>query len=230
MALPDLAAVGEFLEPIALKERMIVQELKKPVEHAYFVESGLISLRLVAAGSMLETAVVGSRGVIGASFLLGGHLPTHQSVVLFPGNALRIAIDDLRRVMSDRPGIQERLSRYVQALTQHSAQTGLCGVRHGLEQRLASWICLTCDATDGGALPITHEYFSTALGLHRSGVTRTLLRFERMGLIRKMRGVLHVDDRERLERVACNCCGIIANAYTAAEAPIAVHQQELASC
>lgn len=47
---------------------MVLQEPKKPVEHVYFVESGLVSLRVVAAGSMLETAVIGYRGVVGTSF------------------------------------------------------------------------------------------------------------------------------------------------------------------
>jgi hypothetical protein len=91
--------LGECLEPIVLKERMALQEPKRYVEHVYFVESGLVSLRVVAAGSMLETAVIGYRGVVGASFLWGGHLSTHQSVVFFPGSAHRIRVDELRRLV-----------------------------------------------------------------------------------------------------------------------------------
>ena len=59
LSLSDLAILSGHLEPILLKERTIIQELKKPVEHVYFVESGAISLRIVSAGSQLETAVVG---------------------------------------------------------------------------------------------------------------------------------------------------------------------------
>lgn len=217
ISLQDLAAIGEFLEPFVLRERTVLHEPKKSLDHVYFIESGLVSLRIVAAGSILETAVIGYHGAVGASSLLGGHLPTHQSVVLFPGSAHRIRVEDLRRLMTDRPGIREQLSRYAQALSLHSAQAGLCGVRHDREKRLACWICLASDAVDADVLPITHDYLSSVLGLRRASVTETLIRFEGQGLIRKMRGVLKLDERKSLEQKACSCYKLISGAYAACE-------------
>lgn len=215
LSLPDLAAIGEFLDPVTLKERAILVEPRKRVEYLYFPESGLVSTRIVSADSMLETALVGYRGAVGASYLLGGCTPAQQSVVLFPGSALRIQIEHLRRFMNERPQVHRHLLQYVQGLTIHSAQTCLCGVRHDLEQRLACWLCLACDNLSGHVLPVTHDYLSTALGLRRAGITETLLRFEFEGLIRKMRGVLQVDDRKRLEQKACSCYRIIVSGYAA---------------
>ncbi|MFB9265094.1 Crp/Fnr family transcriptional regulator [Bradyrhizobium erythrophlei] len=226
LSLRDLAAIGGFLEPIILKERMVLHEPRRQVDYVYFIESSVSSLRIVAAGSILETAVVGYRGAVGASFLLGAHLPIHQSAVLFPGSALRIRVDDLRRVVNERPQIRGHLGRYVQALLMHSAQTGLCGVRHDLEQRLACWLCLASDAFDGAVLPVTHDYLSAVLGLRRAGVTETLIRFEEQGLIRKKRGVLQIDERKRLQQRACSCYSIISNAYVSAEDMSAAHQAE----
>lgn len=217
--LQDLAAIKDFLEPIVLKEHMVLQEPKRRLDHLYFIESGLISLRIVAPGSLLETALVGYRGVVGVSLVVGGSITTQQSVVLFPGSALRIHVDDLRRVMSECPKILEYLLRYSQALSTHGAQTGLCGVRHELERRLACWLCLVCDAHDSDLLSVTHDYVSAVLGLHRAGVTRTLIRFEEQGLIRKMRGILQVKDRKRLEQKACCCYGVIASAYASSDQP-----------
>lgn len=216
LPLEDFAAIAEFLEPIALKERMILQEPSKPVEYVYFVESGIVSQRIVAAGSMFETAVVGYRGAVGASFLLEGHTPTYQSVVLFPGRALRIHREALLQLIGQRYQIRIDLLRYAQALTMHSAQTGLCGVRHNLEERLACWLGLTCDAYHNLVLPVTHNYLATALALRRAGITETLIRFEEQGLVRKMRGILQVNDRKRLEQKACSCYGVIAKAYDCA--------------
>ncbi|MCA6113121.1 Crp/Fnr family transcriptional regulator [Bradyrhizobium cenepequi] len=215
ISLQDLAAIGGFLEPIVLRERVVLQEPKRRPDHVYFIESGLVSLRIVAAESILETAVIGHQGAVGASFLLGGHLPTHQSVVLFPGSARRIRVEDLRRVMNERPEIREHLFQYVQALALHCAQTGLCGVRHDREKRLASWLCLASDALDAHVLPVTHDYLSSVLGLRRAGVTETLIRFEERGLIRKMRGVLQIDERKCLEQRACSCYRLISGAYAA---------------
>nr|AWL97870.1 Crp/Fnr family transcriptional regulator [Bradyrhizobium ottawaense] len=224
ISLQALGALGEFLEPIALRERMVLQEPKKPLEHVYFIESGLISLRIVAAGSILETALIGRRGAVGASVVVGGHLPTHQCVVLFPGRAHRIRITDLRRIANEHPEIREQLSRYVQALTLHSAQAGFCGVRHDREKRLASWLCLASDALDAHVLPITHDYLSSVLGLRRAGVTETLIRFEEQKLIRKMRGVLQIDERRCLEQKACGCYKLVSGAYASAESLIAASE------
>lgn len=213
ISLQDLAAIGEFLEPIVLRERMVLQESKRHLDHVYFIESGLVSLRIVAAESILETAIIGYRGAIGASLLGGAHLSMHQSVVLCPGSAHRIPVEELRRVMNERPEIREHLSRYDQALASHCALTGLCGVRHGREKRLASWLCLASDAVDAHVLPVTHEYLSSVLGLRRAGITETLNRFEEQRLIRKRRGVLQIDERKGLEQRACGCYKLISERY-----------------
>ncbi|MCC8968946.1 Crp/Fnr family transcriptional regulator [Bradyrhizobium brasilense] len=213
LSLQDLAAIGELLEPIVLRKRMVVQEPKRHLDHVYFVESGLVSLRVVAEGSILETAVIGYQGAVGASLLVGGHLSSHQAVVLFPGSAYRIRVEDLRRVMNERPEIRDHVSQYVQALNLHCAQAGLCGTRHDREKRLASWLCLASDAVDAPVLPVTHDYLSSVLGLRRAGVTETLIRFEEQGLIRKMRGVLQIDERKSLEQRACCCYKLVSSAY-----------------
>lgn len=217
ISLQDLAALGKCIEPIILRERMVLQEPKRHPEHVYFIESGLVSLRIVAAGNILETAVIGHQGAVGASFLVGGYLSTHQSVVLFPGSAHRIRIEDLRQLMNERSEIRKHLFRYVQALTLHWAQAGLCGVCHNRENRIASWLCLASDALDAPVLPVTHDYLSSVLGLRRAGVTETLIRFEQQRLIRKTRGVLQIDERKCLEQKACGCYKLIANAYASLE-------------
>lgn len=225
LSLPDLAAVGRYLEPVALKRRAILQEPKGAVEFVYFIEWGVVSVRIVAAGSTLETALVGYRGAIGVPYLLGGHIPTSQFVAISPGYALRIRRDHLRDLMDERPGLREHLLRYVQALSIHSAQAGLCGVRHSLQQRLAAWLCIAGDAFGDDCLPVTHDYFADVLGLRRASVTETLTRFEQRGLIKKSRGLLRVRERKRLELEACSCCALIADAYTAAEAPASLEQR-----
>lgn len=221
VSLQDLAAIGKFLEPIILRERMVLQEPKRHPDHVYFIEGGLVSLRIVAAGNVLETAVIGHQGVVGVSLLVGGHLSTHQVVVLVPGSAHRIRVEDLRQVMNERSEIREHLFRYVQALTLHSAQTGLCGVCHNREHRLASWLCLASDALDASVLPVTHDYLSSVLGLRRAGVTETLIRFEQQKLIRKTRGVLQIDQRNCLEKKTCGCYKLISSAYASLESETA---------
>jgi CRP-like cAMP-binding protein len=216
LSLVDFACLRPFLECVPLKERAVLQELKQRVEYINFVETGIVSLRTLATESILETAMVGRQGAVGASIVLGTDTSIHQSVVLVSGSALRIRVDDLHRLMHERPQIRAPLLQYVQALMIHVSQTALCGVRHELEQRLACWLCLACDALDGDVLPITHDDLSVILGLRRSGVTETLNRFEEEGLVRKMRGVLQIRERGRLEKKACGCYGIVTKGYHSA--------------
>jgi CRP-like cAMP-binding protein len=213
LALPDFACIRPFLQPVTLKEGAVLQEPKKRVEHINFVETGIVSLRTLASGSVLETAMVGRHGVAGASIALGTDTSMHQSIVLVSGSALRIHADDLCRVMIECPQIREYLLQHIQALIIQSSQRALCGVRHALEQRLASWLCTACDALEGDVLPMTHDHLSIILGLRRAGLTESLIRFEEQGLIRKTRGVLQVCERKLLQQKACCCYGVIANAY-----------------
>ena len=213
LSLSDFDCIRPFLEPVALKERSVLHEADKRIEHVNFIETGIVSLRTLAIGSVLETAMVGCYGAVGASIALGAETSLHRSIVLVPGHAMRISTGDLQRSMHERPQIREHLLRYVQSLMIHSSQISLCGVRHELEQRLACWLCLACDALDGNVLPITHDHISMILGLRRAGVTETLNRFEEEGLVRKTRGVLQVPDRRLLGQKACGCYAIIANRY-----------------
>ena len=202
-----------FLHAVDLKPRFVLQEPRKRIEYISFIETGIVSHRTLATECVLEFAMVGYQGIVGASVVLGSKVATHQSVALVAGTALRIHVDDLQRAMLERPHIRERLLQHIQALLIHGSQTALCGVRHPLERRLASWLCLACDALGRNVFPITHEHLSLTLGLRRAGITESLDRFDDAGLIRKARGVLEVRDRERLEQKACSCYQIIAGSY-----------------
>jgi CRP-like cAMP-binding protein len=209
----DLAFLTPFLHPVSLKERVVLQQPQKPIKHVDFIESGMISVRTLGTGDILETALIGRQGAAGASLALGCEVSAVQSIVVAPGQAFRIHADDLRLAMRKCPTIREHLLRYLHALMIHAAQMALCGMRHDLEQRLASWLGLACDALGSHILPITHEDLSTILGLRRPSVTEMLNRMEDDGLIRKMRGVMEIRDRTGLTLRMCGCHAAISGAY-----------------
>lgn len=212
-SLTDFDYIRPFLQPVPLRERVVLQESNRHVEFVHFIETGIVSLMTLASGSLLETAMVSSRGFAPMAVVLGARKSPHRSTVLVAGSALRIRVEDLERSIRERPQIREHLLRYVQSLMVHGSQTALCGVRHHLEQRLASWLCQACDAVGADTIPITHDHISTILGLRRAGVTETLNRFQDQGLLRKIRGVIQIRDREQLERQTCGCYRTITDAY-----------------
>ena len=213
----EFASVRPRLHAVLLEESAILHESRKRIEHVYFVESGVVSLRTVTSGSILEAAMIGRQGATGMSVVLGCEQSPYQSTVLLPGRALRIHVDDLQQTMQERPLIREHVLRHLYASIVHCLQTSLCGARHGPEARLACWLCVACDMLHSEILSITHEDVSIALGLRRSGVTESLIRFEEQGLLRKMRGLLEVTDRNGLQHKACDCYPVITSAYDAAK-------------
>lgn len=215
LCLDDFQAIRSHLQPVLLKPRAVLQEQRRSADGVYFIESGLVSLRVLATDSLLQIAFVGRGGAVGASLALGIPNSIHQSVVLFSGRAQWIAATDLRQLMIERPGIRECLLNYAHGLLLHTSQVALCCARHHPEQRIATWLCLASDGHASVTLPVTHDDLSLMLGLRRPTVTATLLRLEENGLVRKMRGVLEVRDREGLEQNCCPCFRIITDSYRA---------------
>jgi len=103
----DFACISPFLQPVALKKSAVLQEKNRSVEYVNFIESGIVSLRTLGTGSILETATVGCQGMVGVSVALGAEKSIHQSIILVSGSALRIRAEDLQRSMSERPQIRE---------------------------------------------------------------------------------------------------------------------------
>ena len=211
----DLEYMSPFLERIPLKERTLLQQPQSRIANVYFIEQGLVSLKTLAAGSMVETATVDYRGAVGFSVALGAIQSVYRSAVLAPGIAIRISDDNLRRCMEERAGIRSSMLRFVDSFIVHSSQQALCGMRHDLEPRLSRWICLACDALNRNTLAITHDQLSEILGCRRATVTKTLLALEEQALVEKTRGALQLRDRELLRLKACCCYRIVSEAYQA---------------
>lgn len=209
----DFWTLRPYLRRVSFNQHAIIQEHSKLITHVDFIEAGLVSLRAIADGSVIETAIVGRQGISGASIVLGGRHAAHQSRALIAGSALRIEVDDLLRSMEKRPTIRNGMLSYVEALMIHGAQLALCGVRHSIEERVAFWMCLASDAINCSTLPITHERISINLGVRRAGITEALSRFQTEGVIRKMRGALEIAERGRLEASACCCYRVVAASY-----------------
>ena len=210
----DFEALRPHLVPIELKRRAIVQEANTPVKHVHFIESGFMSrVARTHSDGLVEVAIVGRYGFIGIGAALGTMVSLNRTLVLIPGMALRICVDDLQSAMRQRPNIREYLLRYVQSLLLQKSQTALCNVRHELEQRLARWMLLACERLDEDTLPVTQDLLSMMLGVRRAGVSVALAKFEAEGLIRKSRGSIDVLDVARLEQRACECYRIIRQSY-----------------
>jgi CRP-like cAMP-binding protein len=201
--LPDLELV-----PLPLKQ--VFYERGDHVQHAYFPQSGMVSLVIrLEDGDIVEVGTVGSQGMVGVSLLMDGDTALHEAVVQAEGEALRLPAATLKLAIEKDRDLRRQFGGYVQCFHFEVAQTAACNASHALEQRLARWLLLTCHRIGSAQVPLTHEFMSMMLAVRRAGVTVAAGSLERAGFIRSHRGIINIPDRERLEEAACECYRLI---------------------
>jgi len=193
-------------EPCELVFDEVLCDAEQPYRHAYFPDSGLISLLSTLRGhNPLEMSLIGHEGMLGVSMILGVNMAPMRAVVQGPGAALRMPSAKLRSLLRNSPVLQKVLNRYLYLRLVELSLTGACTRFHHIEQRLARWLLLTHDRTKGDSFRLTHEYLADMLGVRRSGVTVAAGELQARELISYSRGEITILDRAGLEAASCGC-------------------------
>ena len=180
------------------------------IEQAWFPTSGLISV--VAAlrdGKRAEIATVGREGMAGLPLFLGSRTSLYEIVAQVSGDGVRLGAEDFLREVERSSALRTRMLKYSEARLAMTGQTAACNAAHPIRARLARWLLISRDSVDGDRFELTHEFLSTMLGAERPSVTVAAGALQRSGAITYRRGAVHVLDRSKLERTACECYGIV---------------------
>jgi CRP-like cAMP-binding protein len=212
----DLRRLAPHLERVDLARGTVLLEPHAELHHVWWPEDCIISLAIpTREGGAAEAATIGREGMVGCIAALG--VPPRalaRDVVQVPGRALRLPLATLREAFAARPRIHQVCLCYVAALIAHVLQAVACNALHTVEARLARRLLLFQDRVDGtGALPITQEYLAAMLGVQRTTVTTAARALQQAGLIAYKWGSVTVLDRAGLERVSCECYGVIREHY-----------------
>jgi CRP-like cAMP-binding protein len=210
----DFDALQPHLEPVSLELKQVLIEPNQPIEQVYFPESGYSSIVTNGGGTKIEIGLIGREGMVGVPIALGVRSNPFQYFIQNAGNGLRLATSDLEQVIDERPSLHRVLLRYAQALSIQTSSTAFANANHTLEMRLARWLLMCHDRTEGDDIAITHEFMSMMLGVRRAGVTTALHVLEGSHLIRSTRGLVTVRDRDGLERFADDAYGLPEAEYT----------------
>ncbi|MFT8246335.1 Crp/Fnr family transcriptional regulator [Roseomonas sp. BN140053] len=163
-------------------------------------------------GDGAEVGVIGYEGVVGLPVILGDDRDDLEAMVQYSGTALSISAGALRDVMTTDGALRTLLLRF--ALVHHGqvARTAACNGHHHTEQRLARWLLIAHDRSQGDEFPMTHELLAMMLGVRRAGVTVSAGMLQRAGLIEYQRGRITITDRPGLENASCECYGVVRRA------------------
>jgi CRP-like cAMP-binding protein len=204
----------EPMEYVRLPARYALLEAGKALRHLYFPASGVVSLVHVAeTGAMPEIAPVGAEGMIGVTALLGAERARHRAVVQIAGDAYRVPLSSARTAFAQSRAFQTLTLKFAEALILHLSQNVVCKLSHTVEQQFCQRLLLYADQIRGAALALTHEQIAEALGSRRQGITEAARKLQTRQVIAYSRGHISVLDRAALERYACECYGVVRDAY-----------------
>ena len=198
------------LRPVSLALGTVLHESGGRMPHIYFPTDSIVSLLYVLdSGASAEIAVVGNDGAVGVSLFMGGETTTSRAVVQSAGNAYRLTGARLKREFAVHGDLMYILLRYTQSLITQMAQTAVCNRHHAVDQQLCRWLLLSLDRLSSNELIMTHELIANMLGVRREGVTDAAGKLQKLGVIRYRRGRISVLNRPELERLCCECYGVV---------------------
>jgi CRP-like cAMP-binding protein len=210
--LPEVVRERLFprLELVEMPLGYVLYESGDILEHVYFPIDCIVSLLYVMEnGASAEIAVVGNEGMVGIALFMGGETTPNRAVVQNAGHAYQLKGDLLKMEFNRSGAFQHLLLRYTQALLTQMSQTAVCNRHHSIDQQLCRWLLLSLDRLSSNELRMTQALIAGMLGVRREGVTEAAGKLQDVGLISYKRGRITVLDRPRLEKVSCECYGVV---------------------
>jgi len=212
LALParNLKRLMPDLERIRCQRAQVLMDADSALDHVFFPDSGVVSVVAVYAnGSIIEMATIGREGCSGVQAILGAKRSSVQLLVQIPGSAAKMSRPAFTRAMQTMPAFRSVMDAYVQAFLEQVMVSVGCNGAHNLKQRLARWLLMMRDRSDGDALPITQSLLAEMLGVQRPTITNAAREFERAGLIERGRRQVTILDRKGLTAASCECYQLV---------------------
>ena len=181
--------------------------------HAYFPTSGMISRVERVAPASVESATIGSEGMLGLALFLGESVAAADWRVRIRGEAWRLPALSFLDLVERSSLFATTLKRYTSARLLVTYRSAGCSLLHSLPRRSARWLLFAHDCTQGDSFELTHADLAQLMGVRRAGVTLALGHLQREGIISSRRGKITVLDRGHLEAEACECAAMIHSRY-----------------
>ncbi|MFA6265732.1 MAG: Crp/Fnr family transcriptional regulator [Pseudolabrys sp.] len=210
----DLVLLTPLLRPMELAQETVLSETGDTVTLVHFPINAIISLVIVlSSGEIIETAMVGRDGMVGASSALDGNIAMNKAIVQLSGKALVCDASAFKESVLQSRSLLSKIIRHEQTVYAQAQQSAACIASHNIESRLARWLLRSRDLADSNTLPFTQEFLSEMLGVRRTTVSVVAHALQHAGMIKYRRGKIQITDLDALEEASCECYGTIKDLY-----------------
>lgn len=210
----DLKHLEVHMKPMHFEQHHVLFEADEPIRHVYFPTSAVVSLvTALSTGEVIEVAMVGLDGVVGASAALDGKLALSRGIVQLGGDMVVCDIEMLKSTALQSPKLLALLIRHEQTVFAQAQQSAACLATHQVIARLSRWLLRARDLSGSDVLSFTQEYLAEMLGVQRTSVTVVAHTLQAAGLIKYGRGRIQILNMEGLQDSACECYGTVKAQY-----------------
>ena len=208
MTSEDFNLLAPHLAWVALGKGFVIAQPGEPIEHVYFMESGVgSSVAVSPEGQEVEAGLFGRDSVAPTDLIMGSDRTLNRIFIQVADDAWRIGEEPFLAALNASPSLRNLLTRYVQTLAIQTTYTALSNAVHPIDERLARWILMCDDRSDDSRFALTHEFMSIMLAVRRPSVTTSLHVLEGNGFITSERGCIIVRNRQALEAFAGDAYG-----------------------
>jgi CRP-like cAMP-binding protein len=210
----DLRFLESHLKQTRLKQHHVLFHAEEEIRHVYFPTGAVISLVVpLSSGEMIEAAMVGVDGVVGASAALDGRMSLCRAVVQLAGDTMVCGLEALKSAALQNPKLLSLLVRHDQTVYAQAQQSAACFATHHVQSRFCRWLLRARDLSGSNTLLLTQEYLAEMLGVRRTSVTAVAHTLQTAGLITYSRGKIQILDEEALQESACECYEAVKRHY-----------------
>ncbi|MGH6711313.1 MAG: Crp/Fnr family transcriptional regulator [Bradyrhizobium sp.] len=210
----DFELVRPHLRTADLSQDLVLVEVDETLKRAYLPHRGVISLVVkLARGEHVQIAMVGRDSIFGALAALGDPTALNSAVVLVPGVASTIDLDQLRAVADQSASLRTALARHGLAIYAQIQQTAGCNASHTVESRLARCLLHTRDLSGSDKLVLTQEAMAQMIGARRNSVSLVANTLQQANFIHYSRGHIEITNLAGLIRTSCECYTTVKNQY-----------------
>jgi CRP-like cAMP-binding protein len=217
----DFEAIRPHLRIVELSPERSLIQLGEAIKQVYLPHSGVVSLVVeLEAGERVEVAMIGSDSIVGVSAALGIPVAVTDAIVLLPGTASVIDVDQFRAAVERSAALRTTLVRHGQALFVQAQQAAGCNASHAVEARLARWLLRVRDLAGSDQFTLTQELMARMIGARRNSVSIVAHMLQQAKYIRYSRGHVEILDLDGLTGIACECYVAVKAQYERLRIPI----------
>jgi len=210
----DFELIRPHLRTVDLVQDFVLVAVGEALNRAYMPHRGVISLVVdLARGEHVQIAMVGRHSIFGVLSALGDPVALNTAVVLVPGPASTVDIEQLRAAADQSATFRSVLMRHSLAVYAQMQQTAGCNASHSVESRLARCLLQTHDLSGGCKLLLTQETMAQMIGARRNSVSLVASTLQQANFIHYSRGHIDITDIEGLRKTACECYASVKAQY-----------------